>query len=106
MHSNMAEAKSITPAGRGLQRINYTTTATGERGSAVVRNNREWEETMYQYDRLASQFPYGNLGANASRYQRIADAFTRTLRAMDATGRPIHNGAHFYNYSPTVKIVY
>ena len=41
-------------------------------------------------------------GKGKERFFRIAVCAI----GVDAAGRPTHNGSHFYNYSPTVKIVY
>lgn len=81
----MAEPGAIRNG--NLERIHYTT-ASGENGSAVVRKNRNFDDTMAQYARISANFPYGQLKENAGRYLKIADTFTRTLRAMSASGRP------------------
>ena len=47
-----------------------------------------------------SAFMYPNKGKE--RFFRIAVCAI----GVDANGRPTHNGSHFYNYSPTVKLVY
>ena len=68
-----------------LERVNYRTTLTGDYGTAVVRRNRTAEETQEQFDRLVRGI---RISENPSRYLRLADAFTRTMRALDATERP------------------
>ena len=68
-----------------LERVNYRTTVTDDYGTAVVRRNRTAEETQKQFDRLVRGI---RISENPGRYLRLADAFTRTMRALDATGRP------------------
>lgn len=68
-----------------LQNVRYTTYEGGQ-GEAVVRRNRSVEETQAQYNRIYDRNP-NLINENPSRYLQLADAYTRTLRAMSATGR-------------------
>jgi len=68
-----------------LERVSYTS-YEGQRGRAVVRKDRTAESTMAQYARILQNNP-NLINENPQRYLQLADSFTRTLRAMDATGR-------------------
>lgn len=77
----MAEPGSIRNG--NVERITYTN--DGRQGSALVRKNRTVESTQQQWERIWRNNPTAIEGHN---YLRLARAFTNTLRAMDATGRP------------------
>lgn len=85
----MAEPAKI--GSRAPERITYTTNA-GAQGSALVRRNRTVESTQAQWERIWRNNPTAIEGHN---YLRLARAFTRTLRAMDATDRPNPYGAMY-----------
>lgn len=78
----MAEPAKI--GSRAPERITYST-EDGARGSALVRRNRTVESTQAQWERIRRNNPDVQ---NSHNYLRLARAFTNTLRAMDATGRP------------------
>lgn len=76
-------------------------TGTGAVVNEVKADGSTYTLTIDPNDQLNySAFMYP--GKGKERFFRIAVCAI----GVDATGRPIHNGSHFYNYSPTVKIVY
>ena len=63
-----------------VQRITFRNPWTGDLGEVNVRSNRTPAETRAQFDRIYDNYPY-------ERLSRFAGVYSRTMRALDATGR-------------------